>query len=152
MAVDDHPARVITVAVVTPGATADEYLLKELLWRHRRLVGRLPRDVIADRRYGTLLHYRYLAELGIRAAIGRRAAKKRNAGGVWNIRDFRYNAESDTYTCPAGQTLARRFVRESERMVVYKAPFGVCWACPLRSQCSPTGCGGLERDDRRNSR
>jgi hypothetical protein len=33
VAVDDHPARVITAAVVTPGATSDEYLLEELLWR-----------------------------------------------------------------------------------------------------------------------
>jgi len=85
MAVDDHPARVITAAVVTPGATADEYLLEELLWHHRQRVGRLPRHVVADRRYGTLHHYRYLAELGIQAAIAHRAGKKRNAGGMWNI-------------------------------------------------------------------
>jgi hypothetical protein len=139
VAVDDHPARVITAAVVTPGATADEYLLEELLWRHRRLVGRLPRHVVADRRYGTLHHYRYLAELGIQAAIPQRAGKKRNAGGVWSIRDFRYNAECDTYACPAGETLARQSVRASERMVAYKAPPGVCRTCRFRGQCSPTG-------------
>ncbi|MDP2856640.1 MAG: IS1182 family transposase [Bacillota bacterium] len=142
MAVDDHPARVITAAVVTPGATADEYLLEELLWRHRRQVGRLPRDVVADRRYGTLHHYRYLAELRIRAAIAHRAGKKRNAGGVWNIQDFRYDAGSDTYTCPAGQTLDRRMVRPSNRTIVYRAPLGVCRTCRFRSQCSP---GGKER-------
>jgi transposase len=139
MAVDDHPARVITAAVVTPGATADEYLLEELLWRHRQRVGRLPRDVVGDRRYGTLHHYRYLAELGIRAVIPHRAGKKRNAGGVWNIQDFQYSAESDTYTCPAGETLARYSVRASERMVAYRAPPGACRSCPLRSQCSPSG-------------
>jgi transposase len=139
VAVDDHPARVITAAVVTPGATADEYLLEELLWRHRQRVGRLPRHVVADRRYGTLHHYRYLAQLGIRAAIPQRAGKKRNAGGVWSIRDFRYDAECDTYACPAGETLARQSVRASERMVAYKAPPGVCRACRFRGQCSPTG-------------
>jgi transposase len=139
VAVDDHPARVITAAVVTPGATADEYLLEELLWRHRRLVGRLPCYVVADRRYGTLHHYRYLAQLGIRAAIPQRAGKKRNAGGVWSIRDFRYDAECDTYACPAGETLARQSVRASERMVAYKAPPGVCRTCRFRGQCSPTG-------------
>ena len=132
-------AGVITVAVVTPGTTADEYLLEELLWRHRQRVGRLPRDAVADRRYGTLHHYRYLTELGIRAVIGHRAGKKRNAGGVWNIRDFQYNAEPDTYTCPAGETLTRRFVRRSERLVIYRAPPGVCRTCSFRSQCSPSG-------------
>ncbi|MFQ5880068.1 MAG: IS1182 family transposase [Dehalococcoidia bacterium] len=139
MAVDDHPARVITAAVVTPGATADEYLLEELLWRHRQRVGRLPRDVVADRRYGTLHHYRYLAELGIRAAIAHRAGKKRNAGGVWNIQEFPYDAQLDTYTCPAGQTLTRKFVRPSNRTIVYKAPPRVCQTCRFRSQCSPSG-------------
>ena len=139
VAVDDHPARVITAAVVTPGATADEYLLEELLWRHRRQVGRLPRHVVADRRYGTLHHYRYLAELGIQAAIAHRAGKKRNAGGVWNIQDFQYNTESDTYTCPAGQTLDRRMVRPSNRTILYKAPPGVCGPCRFRIQCSPSG-------------
>jgi len=151
VAVDDHPARVITAAVVTPGATADEYLLEELLWHHRQRVGRLPRHVVADRRYGTLHHYRYLAELGIQAVIAHRAGKKRNAGGVWNIQDFRYDAESDTYTCPAGQILARRMVRPSNRTILYKAPPGVCQTCRFRSQCSPSGKErGLSRSfDRR---
>jgi transposase len=139
VAVDDHPARVITAAVVTPGATADEYLLGELLWRHRRLVGQLLRYVVGDRRYGTLHHYRYLAELGIQAVMAHRSGEKRNAGGVWNIRDFQYNAESDTYTCPAGETLTRRFVRRSERLIIYKAPHGVCRTCRFRGQCSLSG-------------
>lgn len=64
MAADDHPARVTTAAVITPGATADQYLLEELLWHHRQQVGYLPRQIVADRRCGTLHHYRYLAELG----------------------------------------------------------------------------------------
>jgi transposase len=151
VAVDAPPARVITSAVVTPGATADEHLLEELVWQHRRRVGRLPCDVVADRRYGTLGIYRYLAQLGIRAAIPQRAGKKRNAGGVWSIREFWYDAECDTYTCPAGETLARRSVRASERMVAYKAPPGVCQTCRFRSQCSPSGKErGLSRSlDRR---
>jgi hypothetical protein len=71
----------------------------------RQRVGRLPRDVVADRRYGTLGIYCCLAQLAVRAAIPQRAGKKRNAGGVWSIRDFRYDAECDIYTCPAGDTL-----------------------------------------------
>jgi hypothetical protein len=89
--------------------------------------------------HGTLHHYRYLAELGIQAVIAHRAGKKHNAGGVWNIQDFQYNAESDTYTCPGGETPTRRFVRRSERLVIYRAPPGVCRTCRFRSQCSPSG-------------
>jgi hypothetical protein len=54
LAVDDHPSRIITAAVATPGETADEHVLGELLRQHRRRVGKLPREVVADRRYGTM--------------------------------------------------------------------------------------------------
>jgi hypothetical protein len=70
---------------------------------------------------------------------------------VWNIQDFQYNAESDTYTCPGGETLTRRMVRPSNRTILYKAPPGVCQTCRFRSQCSPSGKErGLSRSfDRR---
>lgn len=142
VAVDDHPARVITAAVVTPGATADEYLLEELLWRHRQRVGRLPRHVVADRRYGTLHHYRYLAELGIQASIAHRAVRKRNAGGVWNIQDFRYDAESDTYTCPAGQILDRRMVRPSSRRSCTRLHLGSADRVGSEASAPPAGRSG----------
>jgi transposase len=139
VAVDDHPARVITAAVVTPGATADEHVLEELLRLHQDRVGRLPTDVVADRRYGTMEVYRYLRDLGMRAAIPDRSANKRGPGGVWSIRDFEYHQETNTYICRAGQTLAPASIRPSERMTEYKAPRDVCSDCRFRSQCSPTG-------------
>jgi hypothetical protein len=37
VAVDDHPARVITAALVTPGATADEYMAEQLFAQHCHL-------------------------------------------------------------------------------------------------------------------
>jgi hypothetical protein len=60
IAVDDHPARVITAAIATPGETSDEHILGELLRQNRRRLGRLPKEVIADARYGTKEIYRGL--------------------------------------------------------------------------------------------
>jgi transposase len=139
VAVDDHPARVITAAVATPAAIVDEYMLEELLAQHTRRTGRLPRDVVADRRYGTMEIYRYLTDLGLRATIPDRSANKRGPAGVWSIRDFTYNPDENTYTCAAGETLAPASVRPSERMTEYKAPPGVCADCRFRTECSPTG-------------
>jgi transposase len=139
VAVDDHPARVITAAVATPGAIADEYMLEEVLRQHIRRTGQPPVDVVADRRYGTMENYRYLQERGFRATIPDRAANKRGPAGVWSIRDFTYDAEQNTYTCAAGETLTAASVRPSERMTEYKAPPGVCEPCVFRAQCSPTG-------------
>jgi transposase len=139
VAVDDHPARVITAAVATPAAIVDEYMLEELLAQHARRTGALPRDVVADRRYGTMEIYRYLTGLGLRATIPDRSANKRGPAGVWSIRDFTYNPDQNTYTCAAGETLAPASVRPSERMTEYKAPPGVCADCRFRAECSPTG-------------
>jgi len=139
VAVDDHPARVITAAVATPGAIVDEYLLAELLAQHSRRAGRPPKDVVADRRYGTMENYRYLQEHGFRATIPDRSAHKRGPAGVWSIRDFTYNPDENTYTCATGETLAPASVRPSERMTEYKAPPGVCADCRFRTQCAPSG-------------
>jgi len=139
VAVDDHPARVITAAVVTPGATADEHLLNELLWRHRRIVGRLPEDVVADRKYGTMENYSYLAQLGLHAVMPDRMGPKRHPGGVWSIADFKYDAEKDAYECAAGQWLPHVYTRPSDRTSSYIAPPNVCESCQFRSQCSPSG-------------
>ncbi len=139
VAVDDHPARVITAAVATPAAIVDEYMLEELLAQHTRRAGTLPRDVVADRRYGTMEIYRYLSSLQLRATIPDRSANKRHPGGVWSIRDFTFNADGNTYTCAAGETLSPASVRPSERMTEYKAPPGVCVDCRFRPECSPTG-------------
>ncbi len=139
MAVDDHPARVITAAVLTPGATADEHVLNELLWRHRRIVGRLPRDVVADRKYGTMENYSYLAQLGLHAVMPDRMGPKRHPGGVWSIADFNYDSEKDAYQCAAGQWLPHVYTRPSDRTSSYIAPPNVCESCQFRAQCSPSG-------------
>jgi IS5 family transposase len=139
VAVDDHPARVITAAVVTPGAIADEHLLNELLWRHRRIVGRLPGDVVADRKDGTMENYSYLAQLGLHAVIPDRLGHKRHPGGVWSIADFNYDAEKDAYECAAGQWLPHVYTRPSDRTSSYIAPPGVCESCQFRAECSPSG-------------
>lgn len=139
VAVDDHPARVITAAIATPAAIVDEYMLEELLGQHARRTCTLPRDVVADRRYGTMEIYRYLTAMGLRATIPDRAANKRHPGGVWSIRDFTFNEANNTYTCAAGETLSPTSVRPSERMTEYKAPPAVCGDCRFRAECSPTG-------------
>lgn len=139
VAVDDHPARVITAAVVTAGGTADEHLLAELVRIHESHTGRQPGEVVADRRYGTMDNYRHLNELGITAMIPSRLADRKHPGGVWSIKDFAYDAEHDVYTCPDGQTLTRQYLRPSDSTIQYVAPPDICAGCRFREQCSPTG-------------
>ena len=67
-------------------------------------------------------------------ALGRKAAFVSTA--------FPYDAEQDCFVCPAGEKLQHRAVLNrghGVRTHVYRAPQGVCRACPLRDDCAPPG-------------
>lgn len=55
---------------------------------------------------------------------------------------FGYDESSDTMTCPAGQTLARRKMNNEKTAVVYQASARSCGACPNKAECCPKSQGG----------
>ena len=65
VAVAGKRGQVITAAVATTGAAADEHLLGEVLWQHRRLSKLGVPEVVADAKYGTTDNFLYLGQLGI---------------------------------------------------------------------------------------
>jgi hypothetical protein len=50
--------------------------------------------------------------------------------------EFTYQPESDTFLCPAGQTLARKQLMRKDRAVLYAAQSEICGACPRKSRCT----------------
>jgi transposase len=68
-AVSGRRGQVITAAVASTGAEADEHLLAEVLWQHHRLSGLRMREVVADAKYGTSFNFLYLGRLGVEAYI-----------------------------------------------------------------------------------
>jgi hypothetical protein len=64
---------------------------------------------------------------------------KLHPGGVWTIREFKYDKEKDAYECAAGQWLPHVYTRPSERMSEYIAPPDVCIDCEFRTRCAPSG-------------
>ena len=55
--------------------------------------------------------------------------------------DFRYNAEDDTYVCPAGQRLVRdgSVTVKDKLFFVYRATAVICRDCPLSDRCLAKG-------------
>ena len=135
VAVSGNRGQVITAAVATTGAKADEHVLGEVLWHHRRL-SKLPiGDIVADAKYGTMANYSYLNQAGLSAFIPPRKPK----GGprdLWSKERFRYLAEEDVYLCPAGKRMRRFARRASTRRMSYRAEKGACMVCSFRSQCT----------------
>ncbi|MFH1560372.1 MAG: transposase [Chloroflexota bacterium] len=135
MAVAGKKGQVITAAV------ADEHLLGEVLWHHRRLSHLPPRDVVADAKYGTMAILPrkdlYLHQAGIRAFIPSRH-HKRGHRGVWWRDHFQYLPDEDVFLCPDGKRMMPFTRRDSTRRIGYRVEKGTCKSCSFREQCSPS--------------
>jgi transposase len=138
VAVAGQRGQVITAAVATTGAEADEHLLAEVLWQHRRLSRLGVPAVVADAKYGTGPNYLYLDQAGIPAFIPTTRFGNQHTG-VWGREHFSWLPAEDAYLCPAGQKLPRHSNMTGTQRVRYQAPKGACVACPFRAQCAPSG-------------
>lgn len=138
VAVAGKRGQVITAAVATTGTEADEHLLAEVVWQHRRLSGLKLREVVADAKYGTSFNFLYLGRLGMRAVIPltRFGVMRKD---IWGREHFQWLPEEDAYLCPAGQKLRRYAQVRGTQRVQYRAPKGSCADCPFRQQCAPSG-------------
>lgn len=106
LAVSGRCGQVITSAVATTGAAADEHLLPEVLWQHRRLSKLGVPAVVADAKYGTTVNYLYLGQFGTPAFVPTtRFGNLRK--DIWGREYFVWIPEEDAYRCPAGQKLRR---------------------------------------------
>lgn len=64
----------------------------------------------------------------------KRSVNNRGDGTLLDRREFHYDEASDSFRCPAGQSLARQ--QERERAIVYAGRPEICGACALKSRCT----------------
>jgi transposase len=67
-----------------------------------------------------------------------RAINNKGDGTLFDRSLFLYDENTDTFRCPAQQTLHRKQVQSRKKSVIYAAPVEVCCHCPLKSQCTST--------------
>lgn len=100
--------------------------------------------VVADSKYGTIDNFLACYDIGIKAHIPdlREAAVKRTEKrNIFHEDQFRYDEQTDTYSCPAGNTLKRKSLHINRQSIDYSAPKKVCAACQLREQCTQNKSG-----------
>jgi len=141
-AVDDAHG-VITAIETTPGSIAENQRALPLLTQHTLTTGTAPQTVVADHKYGTAENFVACQQQGIVTHLGDARAKQRHAGshGIFPESAFTYDATTNTYRCPAGQTLPPRRLHGSKRTWEYTPAKGVCAACALRTQCTRSKTG-----------
>jgi transposase len=148
-AVDDAQG-VITAVDTTPGSISENSKLMEVLDAHQKNTRTPAQTIVADHKYGTAENFIACQQRGLETHMGDCLTKQRpsSCAGIFPESAFEYQAQSDTYLCPAGQTMKPRRLHPTRRTWEYWLPKGVCAACPLRAQCTRSKMGRtLHRHD-----
>lgn len=134
--VDGARARIVTAVEVTGGGIADEHLLERLIREHEGNVGRRPKEVGADTKYGTAQNYQMLERLRILGSIPMRASS--TAGRAVPSQEFTYDPKTDCFVCPNGQRLPRQGLTTqtaAQPLIIYRAKERQCASCSRKEEC-----------------
>ena len=134
----DDSKGVITAVETTPGAIAENKKLMGLVDQHEKNTQCQTQTVVADHQYGTSENFVACQERGITTHMGDVASKVRRGHdqSLFGEEAFTYDAKSNVYWCPAGQSLKALPLDPIRLRIKYKAPARVCGACVLRAQCT----------------
>jgi hypothetical protein len=141
-AVDDAHG-VITAVETTPGSIAENRRALPLIEQHAANTGTAAQTVVGDHKYGTVENFVACQQQGITTHLGDARAKQRHgrSAGIYPASAFIYDAATNTYRCPAGETLQPRRLHGEKRTWEYWLPKGTCAACPQRAQCTRSKTG-----------
>ena len=124
----------ITATVVTPGRVDDGEMLPEVIQVHEETTSSNVTTVVGDSEYGTIENYLMCHDMGIEGHIPSLEGTQEGTGskeGIFSRDMFNYDAETDTYRCPAGEVLRRRNYNARRSSYEYKASRGVCAGCSV---------------------
>jgi len=106
----------------------------------------LPNYIVADAGYGSEQNYEDVLENRKRTPLitynmYRKEKKKKEKKNPFNIANWEYNEEGDTFTCPNGKQLTFRYQSNRTERDGFTREFKVyecedCSDCPFRSQCT----------------
>ena len=93
--------------------------------------------VLADRGYFSGPEVLACEEAGIVIVCPKPLTSGAKAGGRFGKQDFAYQPTSDTYRCPAGETMTRRFSRLEHDIMLHGYATPACRSrCPVKDRCT----------------
>lgn len=140
----DPRAEVITATDVTRGDANEAHWLIPLWQAHAENTQRVAATVVADSKYGTIENFLACHDRGIAAHLPdlkQAATKRAQLRAIFPDRECVYDEKTDTYRCPAGQSLRRKSLHAQRDSLDYAASKKVCAACALRPQCTRNKSG-----------
>lgn len=144
---------VITATLIGPGDENEAHRLGDLIEAHHDNSARKAEIVVADSKYGTTANFLECYDRGILAHIPvlkQTQDRQERRRTIFPESLFAYDPQTDTYTCPAGQTLRKRKHWADRKAFEYVTARGVCQHCHLRLQCTRSQSAGrtLKRHER----
>ena len=137
----DDAQGVITAVETTSGSIAENKKLMDLVTQHEQNTRCVVRTAVADHKYGTAENFVACHQKDIVTHLGDAKAKAGQVAGIFPESAFVYDAQTDQFACPAGQTLLRRRYIKRQHVWEYGAARGICAGCALRAQCTRSQTG-----------
>jgi hypothetical protein len=132
--VDGGNARINLAALVSPASIQDNTPMLDLE-RWVRFRWRIhPKLAVGDSKYGTVANIVGLEQDGLQAYLALADHHKRSQ--TFSYRDFRYDVQSNSYTCPAGQNLPLSSYDRYTESFVYRTSAKICKVCALKARCT----------------
>lgn len=133
----DAEHKLIIAQQVTDQATDNRSLQSMAEAAKTAVGGTQPINVVADAGYSNGEQAEACEAKGILAHVpANRGVNNHGDGTLFDRTEFSYQPESDTFRCPAGQTLARKQLSRKDRAVYYAARPEVCGSCALKTKCT----------------
>ncbi|HET7209337.1 MAG TPA: IS1182 family transposase [Terriglobales bacterium] len=145
-AVDAEHALIVAQQVTTE--VNDERSLLPMAEAAQQAVGKAGQDmkVVADSGYSNGEQAEACEVKGILPHVpAKRAINNKGDGMLFDRSEFRYEEQTDTFCCPAGQTLTRKQIARKDCAVIYAAQPEVCGACPLKLRCTTSSRRFVQR-------
>lgn len=145
----------IIVGVSLGQSAADYQELDQAVTRIAENLGHKPTQLVVDGGYLSAANLQQMQarEIDLITPVNDRSEplQQRGVAPEFQREAFRYEAESNCFRCPAGQTLAYKGKekRGGRLRYRYQAPAAVCNACVWQTQCCPKSNRGrsLSRSD-----
>jgi len=96
-----------------------------------------PCTALADAGYANGEHIARLQAQGITTYVAvNRAVNNQAQGKLYDKTVFRYEADTDSFTCPAGERLRRKQIERKNKLIIYAARPQDCGGCSHKPQCT----------------
>ena len=134
----DEDSEIILASVQSPFNVGDEKKLEELVCKTESRLGLKPKEISADKVYGTTANRAYLKDNKIISNIDFYNPSSRESQ-YFILKDFTLSEDLDTVICPNGVTTEKHKLKynKANNRDIKEFQFDPkdCGRCPLRDQC-----------------